>query len=115
MPGWMIVAALSAAVPGADAKANADCRQNVERTLPELRAADAFLLRGSVRQANAKLDLALQRLGTGYRQRGLMDDTGLKLALARSEERKGKLAASARIKRRMLGVRLHLCGYKAAK
>lgn len=106
-----LLAAAATAHPVTDASAPPACPVAVGRTLPALRAADVSLARGDARQANAKLDLALATLGTAFRRRGLLDDTGLKLVLAQTEERKGKLSKAAGIKRRVLESRLRLCGY----
>ena len=59
-------------------------------------------------RANPLLDKALLDLGNEYATAKVIDDTGLKLTLAATEARKGKVATAASIKARVLQSRLEL-------
>lgn len=112
----IVSASLLAASAAADARtvasAPSGCSSAIARTVPILQAADVSLARGDSQRANARFDLALSNLGSAYRRRGLLDDSGMKLVLASAEENKGRLTKAAGIKRRVLESRLQLCGYR---
>lgn len=114
--GTVVLALLIAVSAVADTRAPATsaCRTAIERALPELRAADVLLVRKEMRAANARLDAGLRTLGNAYHRPGMIDDSGLSLVVALTDERRGRLERAARIKRHLLSERLKLCGHPQA-
>ncbi|SFS10071.1 hypothetical protein [Sphingomonas jatrophae] len=72
-------------------------------------AADSAGARGDRKVENARLDEALGALGSSYATPAMIDDTGMRLILARQAAGKGRLAQAATLKRRVLDERLQLC------
>ncbi|WP_431045596.1 hypothetical protein [Roseateles sp. L2-2] len=66
----------------------------------------AALDRKDVQAASRILDRGLEILGDAYFHDDLIDDTGMSLVLAQSEEKRGRLDVAANIKSRVLGSRL---------
>ena len=58
--------------------------------------------------ANAELKRGLEVMGSRYVSPNVIDDSGMKLVLARVEEQKGDVAKAVAIRRRILGERLEL-------
>ena len=71
--------------------------------------ADTTISHGDYRTANRRLDGGLETLGTAYLTDDMTDDTGMHLALARSQESKGRFRQAAASKRAILTERLQLC------
>lgn len=59
-------------------------------------------------RANQLLDKAIAELGSDYASAKAIDDTGMKLTLASSEARNGKLAVAVAIKKRVAEARLEM-------
>lgn len=62
--------------------------------------------RGDFKLASSLFDEGIERLASTYLYDRLIDDTGMKLVLAKSEERRGALENAANIKNRVLESRL---------
>jgi hypothetical protein len=80
-----------------------------QTALTQLRAADAASATRHYVRANRSLDAALKRLGGAYAPPGAWDHTDMHLLAAWDQERQGHLVNSARVKRRILLQRIHMC------
>ncbi len=70
------------------------------------RAANSALAAGRFGDANALFDDALAALGDRYRAATVIDDTGMKLTLAKGEAAKGNVSAAANLKKSVVTSRL---------
>lgn len=86
------------------------CGAAVQTANAQLHLADRATARRDGRAANAALDAGLAALGNAYASPPTLDDTGMHLVLATVEQRKGRFAKAALLKRRVLMERLQLCG-----
>ena len=80
-----------------------------QSALTQLLAADAASATRHYVRANRSLDAALKRLGGAYAPPGAWDHTEMHLLAAWDQERKGHLVNAARVKRRILLQRTHMC------
>lgn len=109
----VLLGAGHAVPPSAASRVPAACATVTDPARTALARADAALARRDARGANRELDAGLARLGGAYSRPDLVDDTGMRLVLARSHERRQPRRA-ALDKRGVLAERLALCGQAAA-
>jgi hypothetical protein len=76
----------------------------------EFKAGNAALEAKKFADAIAAFDRAIAAIGAGYIKNGanVVDDTGMKLVLAQSEQKRGTLATAANLKSRVVESRLSL-------
>lgn len=85
------------------------CRPASQEAAARLSLADQATARHDFKLSNRKLDEAFQVLGNAYASNGTIDDTGMHLVIAESQERRGNLKLASELKRRLLIERLELC------
>lgn len=93
-----MLAALSASSP---ATAAADAKRS-------LAAASSAIENRNFAEANTLLRDALRKMGESYHSVSTVDDTGMSLVLADSEEQKGREEIAAHLRRNVLATRLAL-------
>lgn len=71
-----------------------------------LAAASSAIENRNFAEANTLLRDALRKLGDGYHSPSTVDDTGMSLVLADSEEQKGREDIAANLRRNVLATRL---------
>ncbi|MCL2716505.1 MAG: hypothetical protein FWD68_18550 [Alphaproteobacteria bacterium] len=74
----------------------------------QLDRADTEIARRDFENANNTLNAELGELGNRYSDPRVIDDSGMKLIVARDHDRNGRLEDAARIRRNILNIRLHL-------
>jgi hypothetical protein len=80
--------------------------ESIEAIETKAKAANAALDAGRAGDANALFDTALDAMGDRYRNPSTVDDTGMKLTLAKTEAAKGNMAVAAALKKSVVASRL---------
>jgi hypothetical protein len=80
--------------------------ESYEAIKAKAKAANAALAAGRFADANALFDTAIVALGDRYRNAKTIDDTGMKLTLAKTEAAKGNMAGAANLKKSVVASRM---------
>ncbi|MGK6311319.1 hypothetical protein [Variovorax sp. DT-64] len=101
----VVVVALHAcsAIPVPSSASSSTAAAEAKRSLA---AASSAIENRNFAQANTLLRDALRKLGDEYHSPSTVDDTGMSLVLADSEEQKGREDIAAKLRRNVLATRL---------
>lgn len=80
--------------------------ESIEAMETKAKAANVAMDAGRVDDANILFDAVLKAMGDRYRNPQTVDDTGMKLTLAKTEAAKGNMAAAAALKKSVVAARL---------
>jgi hypothetical protein len=89
-------------------------KSQAEQADAALKQAENAVARENWLEANRLLKDGLQAVGDQYVSPNTLDDTGMKLALASAEEKKGNLETAAHLRLGVLKVRLSMLRQKTA-
>ena len=104
----VVTAALQACSPMPAASSASSLATATADAKRSLAAASSAIENRKFAEANSLLRDALRKLGDGYLSPGTVDDSGMSLVLADSEQQKGREDIAANLRRNVLATRLAL-------